>query len=319
MKKKTWIIVGVVILSLVVVGIAKDGIIKSVVTVSASSITGAPVNIGGFSLGLLSQSVKIKGFKMYNPAGFPKGILLDLAKVRVDYDLLALLSGKLHLKIVDVDLREAVIVKNKEGKLNVDSLKVMEKKEAQAEKKKEPAKQMPFRIDLLKLNIGRVVSKDYSGAKPIVEVYDVGIKGREYKNITSPQSLAVIIMAEALGPTAIKSAAVYGVATVAGVALLPLGAGVMLTGKDNAAADFNVTLDKAYETSLEVLKATGVVDTQEKAKGLIKAKIGSNDIALKIESLKKGKVKITVSARKYLIPQLPVAAGVIYQISEKLK
>jgi hypothetical protein len=34
----------------------------------------------GFSLNILSSTIHISGFKMYNPSGFPEGILVSCPK-----------------------------------------------------------------------------------------------------------------------------------------------------------------------------------------------------------------------------------------------
>ena len=121
MRKKIIIIViiAAVIFSL---GIFKDQVLKALITAGASTILGAPVHIDGFSLSLLNQSVKIKGFKIYQPKGYPKGLLLDMPVIAADYDLSALLKGKARFPSVELNLREVVIVKNEAGEFNVDLL-----------------------------------------------------------------------------------------------------------------------------------------------------------------------------------------------------
>ena len=63
MKKKLILILGIFV-ALVVFCAVRDFVIKSVVTVVANSITGAPTHIGGFSLSAIKQSVRISNFKM---------------------------------------------------------------------------------------------------------------------------------------------------------------------------------------------------------------------------------------------------------------
>jgi hypothetical protein len=101
----------------------------------------------GLSVGVFRHSLRVSGFKMYNPEGFSKSALIDLPKAAVDYDLFSLLKGKLRLTRLDIELHEVLIEKNREGKLNVDSLKIAEEEEKKAEKKK-PAKNQDLQIDL---------------------------------------------------------------------------------------------------------------------------------------------------------------------------
>ena len=51
----------------------------------------------------------------------------------------------------------------------------------------------------------------------------------------------------------------------------------------------------------------------------IAVEVGASEVIIKIAAKTDKAVEITVSARKYLIPQPQLAAGILYQISEKLK
>jgi len=62
-------IILIVVISLFALAIIKDFAIKSVVSLVATQVTGAKVSINWMSVGVLRQSVKISGFKMYNPNG----------------------------------------------------------------------------------------------------------------------------------------------------------------------------------------------------------------------------------------------------------
>ncbi|HOX54343.1 MAG: hypothetical protein PHI86_03385 [Candidatus Omnitrophica bacterium] len=318
--KKILIIVGLIIVFIVGFSIVRDQLIKTTISIVGSSVLGARIEVGGFSLGLMTQSAKISNFRIYNPAGFPQGILLDMPKISVDLDILSMLKGKLHIQSAVVDLKEVDIVTNKDGVLNVDSLKVAQQdKKTDKTKAQKPAKAMPMQIDTMTLSIGSVVVKDYSKeGEPSIQVYDVGIKDKTYKNITSAQQFIVLVLTEAMKPTAIRSAGIYGAATILGVAFLPAGVAGVLTAKDYSQFDFNVNADKAYNVSLDVLKQMGVVKSEDKAARVIKGKIDKNDITIKIEQKEKVS-QVTVSARKFMLPQAQIAAGVMYKISERLK
>lgn len=318
--KKNLTIAAVVVAVIFALSIVKDQIIKGVITVAAEQVTGAPTNLGGFSLGVLKQAVRIKNFKMYNPQGFPKDVLVSIPEISVDYDLPALLKGKLHIPKIVVNLEEMGVTKNKEGKLNVDSLKVVQKEEKSSGAKKEkPAEMMPMQIDELVLSIGNVVFKDYSaGEQPTVQTYNVNIKDKVYKDISSPQQLVTLIMVEAMKPTAIKGAAIYGVASVLGVAFLPAGIAATFAGNDTQEGVYNVAIDRVFSVALETAKQMGKVSQENKAQGIIKAEVNGASTTIKVMKADKG-TKVSISARKYLIPQPQVAGGVLYQISEKLK
>jgi uncharacterized protein involved in outer membrane biogenesis len=318
--KKAVVIVLIVIVGLVAFTIVRDSIIKSVIASVATNITGAPVHIGGFSLGVIKQSVKITDFRMYNPKGFPREILVDIPKLGVSLNLADLTKGKIHLKVLDFDLKELALTKNKEGKLNVDSLKVVETGEKPKEEKaKKPAKQMAIQIDLVNLNIGRVINTDYSaGEPPVVKVYDVNIK-KTYKDITSAQQLAALIISEPLKAAGIQGLQIYAATLIAGVAALPVAAVFTLAGKDYAEHDFNAPWQQAYEVGLKALQNSGTVKKEDSITGVISAEVNGSQVALKLKKISEGKTKITVSARKFMLPQPEIAAGVMYKIAEEIK
>jgi hypothetical protein len=175
-----------------------------------------------------------------------------------------------------------------------------------------------MQIDSLKLKMGRIVSKDFSsGEQPTVKVYDVNIE-KSYKNITSGQQLAVLILAESMKSAGIQGAKIYGVAMLAGAAVLPVGIAATFAGKDSVRKDFAENFDKAYNVSLAVLNQMGKVTKEDKSGGVIGANIDSVQVTLKIRE-KDNKTELTISARRYLLPKPEIANGVLYKISEKLK
>ena len=319
MFKKNKIIIAVFIIAFVYsVSLFKDTLIKSVVTAAAVQVTGAEVRIDSFSFDILDSSIHIRGLKIYNPAGFPREILIDIPRIEVQYDLSALLKKELHLPEAEIDLKEVAVIKNKEGQLNVNSLKFSKKEEPKA-REKQPEKAMPMQIDLLKLNIGRVIHEDFSvGEKPSVQVYNININ-KTYKNITSATQLASLILAESLRSTAIKGAEVYGVAALAGVAVLPVGVASVFMGQDSAKADFDTNYERAYKASLEAMDELGDIVKADKNTGYIKGQTQGIEVVIRIVETTARKAAITVSARKYMLPKPKTAEGVLYQISQKLK
>ena len=100
-------------------------------------------------------------------------------------------------------------MKNADGQLNLDSLRVVKETEGEeVEKddgKKEKTEMPDIQIDLLDLKIGTVIYKDYSkGSPPKEKVFKVNINER-YENITDPQSLVRLIIFKALKNTTIAS------------------------------------------------------------------------------------------------------------------
>ncbi len=316
MQKKIKILILVVIL-LFGFCLVRDFLIKSLIGTVTSSITGAPIHVGGLSLSTIGQSIKISDFRMYNPKGFPRDILVDIPRMSVTCDLGALITGKIHLKQLDIEIKEMSMVRNKEGKLNVDSLKIVAEKSREKEKK--PAKQLAMQIDTVSLGMGRVVSRDYSVEGPaVVKVYDINLK-KTYKNITSAQQLVALIISEPLKAAGIQGAKVYGVAMLTGVAALPVMAAFTFTGKDYAQETFNVTMEKAYDAGLQAVKMSGKVKQENRAGGVISAEVNGARVALKFKKLSEKSIQVTISARKFGLPRPEIASGIMYRLREQLK
>ena len=323
MKKyrKILIIVFAVIIGIVVL---KDALIKSAITTVGSSVLGAPIKIRKFTFRVITQKVHIKEMVVYNPKGFPKGPLVDIPEIRIDFDLGALLKGKLHVPLIIFDLKEVVIIKDQDGNLNVDALKVAQAKEEPEQKKEKSkpeksGKAMPLQIDELRLNVERVIYKDYSrGDKPVILAYEIALKDKVFKNIKSPEQMAALVMVQAMGPTAIKGAKIYAAATVLGAAFLPAGVVGVLVGKDSSTAEYKADYDELYDVSLSVINEIGELKNEDRGKGVIKAKVNGSDVAIKMEKTPEQKIQVTISARKLMLPKPEVAGGIQYRISERM-
>lgn len=306
--KKRKIILGIVIPGLIVLGLIKDQAIKTVVSAGITKVMGTPVEIRRFSLGILNQSVRIKGLRLYNPPDFPREVLLDLPEIRVDYSLPSLLKGRLYLPFLAINLKELTVIKNENGRLNIDGLKLKQDKA------------MPMQIDSLSLNIGRVTYKDYSqGNKPLVEVLEVDIKNKTFKDITTAQQLAILMIVEALKPTAIKNAGIYGAAFLFGRKFLPSALRGLLSSKDHVVAEFKASYDRVYKACLETAQRTGRVIKEDKRLGEIKANIEASGVTMTVSRTFEEKVQVMIKASQYLIPRADVAGRILKKISERLK
>jgi hypothetical protein len=309
--KKFLIVLGIVVISLAGITFFKNLIVKTVITTAATHITGAPVHMDGFSWNIFSSAIRISGFKMYNPSGFPRGILVSCPKINVIYDRATLFKQKRHLLLVEIDLKELGLTKNKTGKLNVDSLKIVQQSHS--------SPPTPMQIDLVNLSIGKIVYKDYTaGSEPAVRVYDVS-RHKSYKGIPTAQQLAVLVIAEPMKSAAIKNAEIYGVALVAGVAVLPVAVAATFAGKDNIQQIIDAVYADAYKTSLEAVKRMGSLTKEDASNGVIKANINGAMVALHLREKPGNKTEITISARKYMLPKPDIAAGVLYQVLDKIR
>lgn len=203
--KKAYIVLIVIAASIVALSFFKDLIIKTAVTMTATRVLGTPVHIDGMSVGFIKQSVRIKGLRVDNPPGFPSGVLMDIPEIGVDYDLPAILKGNLHLRQLILNLKELNVIRNPDGKLNVDALKVVIPPKSE--------KNTPMQIDTAVLNLEQATLTNRTQDPPVTQTFNIGIN-RTYHNIQSAQQLATLIIVETLRRTAVKDAAIYGVASL---------------------------------------------------------------------------------------------------------
>ncbi|MFH1063275.1 MAG: hypothetical protein V1747_10400 [Candidatus Omnitrophota bacterium] len=195
---------------IIVIAVGKNMIAKAAVTTGVKVVTGLNMQMESMNIGVVNTLLGIKGLVLYNPPNFEDKVMMDLPEIYVDYDLGAFLKHKVHLIEVRLDLKEFMVVKNKAGVLNLDSLTAVQtaKKTETAQKaapKTKPAEKPQIQIDLMKLKIGKVIYKDYSkGAEPSIKEFDVNID-EKYENITDPETVVRIIVVKALADKTLSS------------------------------------------------------------------------------------------------------------------
>jgi len=231
----------VVVAVLAVLTVAKNGITQAVMTSAISGAAHVPTHIGSVNLSLLKASIRVKDLKLSNPSGFPEKLMLHIPQIFIDFNPGALFKGKAHFEEVRLELRDLVVIKNKEGKVNVDTVKPTpgQKKESQ-EKAKDASRGKPpkLHIDKLVISIGRVTYKDYSaGGEPVVQNFDINIQDRVYENITDPTQVVSLLMFEALTRTSLSSLVNLDIDAFkeGGISALSKGLGVVTDGTDAAA------------------------------------------------------------------------------------
>jgi hypothetical protein len=220
MKRKAIKIPAIVLVIIIALFIGKNMIIKTSVTTGVKAVTGLKLSIKSMNVGVFKSLIGINGLQLHNPEGFEDKLMVDLPEIYVDYNLGAIMGGKVHLEEVRLHLKEFTVVKNEAGELNLDSLKVVKAEEDEkggeegTEKddgEKEKTKMPDIQIDLLELKIDKVIYKDYSkGTSPKVKEFNVNIDER-YENITDPQSFVRLIIVKALKNTTIASLANFDI------------------------------------------------------------------------------------------------------------
>lgn len=280
--------------------------------VSTSRILGTRVTAGSLSFNILKWQTNIKNVRIYNPAGFEKGIMAAIPLIQATLSPLPFNGSRLHIISLSLEIPQLVVIKNKKGTLNVDELNIKGYKTY-------------INIDEFIFTAGSVIYIDYSnGPKPNVQGYDVNIYKRSYKYLPTAEDIVAKVLGDMLSKTAIKGAIVYGAATAAGVAALgplgiPIGAGIILTGEDSATATFTKSYTRVYEAACKAIGLIGDLTYEDKETGVVKGTVDGASVTVSINKREKNKTETFVSARKFFLPDRQTAAGVLYEISIKLK
>ena len=204
--KKFGIIIAILLVLVLVLSVGKNIIAKTAVEKGVELVTGLKLRISKLNIGVINTLVGIKDLTLYNPKGYKDRVIVNMPEIYVDYDLKAIIGGKIHLNDIKINLNEFVVVKNEKGELNLDSLKVVKaQKEGKPPFEKGKAKAPDIKIDKLQLTIGKVIYKDYSkGGEPSVREFNINLD-ETYRDITDPYSLVSLIVVKALMNTTIAS------------------------------------------------------------------------------------------------------------------
>ncbi len=202
------ILAGFIILAALIL-VTKNLVIALAAKGAIRSMTGLSLSVGRLDIGVLRPAIEIRELKLRNPDGFSEPTMLDLKQLSVTYDLPALFKGKVHLPSLTIDLKEFNVVKNKQGVVNIDSLRALQQQapaqQPAAGQKAPSAKQDSYviQIDRMDLSIGMVRYMDYTAkASPSIKEFPVNLKA-SYENITNPQMLISTVVAQALMHTGI--------------------------------------------------------------------------------------------------------------------
>jgi len=201
------ILVFIIIIGALIAG--KNIIGKVAIEKGVKTATGLSLEIKKLDIGIISSHIGITDLSLFNPSGFPKGIMFHAPEIFVDYHLGDMLKGKVHLEDMRLNFDRLVIIKNVDGKMNLEVLKPKAKEESKKSAKDKGGdgtkKGMPqIQIDHLMLKIGKVVYKDYSGGgEPSVREFNVNIS-QELTDVTDIRKLLGLVASKAIAKAALN-------------------------------------------------------------------------------------------------------------------
>ncbi|MDO8730926.1 MAG: AsmA family protein [Candidatus Omnitrophota bacterium] len=234
-----------IIAALALLFLAKGVIARLAVSAGVKAVTGLRLEIRSLQVGVFRSRVHAREIKLHNPRGFPDPLMADLPELYVDYDLPAFFTGRTHLRELRVELAEFNVVKDRQGRLNLDSLTAVKKAKEEKGKEKKPVRPGSFQIDQLDLKVRKVVYKDYSGGgEPSVREFNVNLHER-HANVNDPTALGALIVSRALLNTAIAKLAHFDLGALDNYAKDVVGKAVDTAGD---------VVEKASDTLKNLLK-----------------------------------------------------------------
>lgn len=253
------------IILIVVVLVGKNVIARVAIEKGVQKVTGLNLKLDNIDVGLTKTLIDVDNLQLDNPKGFDDKVMFVMPDLFVDYELQDILKGNMHLKEVRLDLSEFYIIRDRDGKLNLDYLKEIGGKDAakadkpQSEQKpSEPAKEVKIQLDLFALKIGKVVYKDYSkgGSSPEVKEFKINLQ-EEFRNIDNVNSIVKIIVLKALSRANLANLLNFDLGT------LENGLGSVLSGSTKIVGDFaGKGVSEVTGQAQDMLKKTGLEDTK---------------------------------------------------------
>ena len=198
--------------------VARNFLIKVGVEQGVKAVTGLPLKVKSINVGVFKTCLDIKELRLFNPEGYLEEVMMDIHEIYADYEFLPLLNKTIHIKESRLYLKELNIVKDREGRININSLKSLRKKIIKSQEKGKAqakgARNINLQIDLMKLKIGKVIFTDYSqGDNPSVKEMNVDLE-ETFEDVTNPNALIRSIVLKALMSTGLEHLAILGLRNI---------------------------------------------------------------------------------------------------------
>jgi uncharacterized protein involved in outer membrane biogenesis len=136
-----------------------DTMAKAITEREIKQTTGLDVTIGNLEVGLLNPKFRLENVILYNAPEYGGAPMVNLPELHIEYNLSDLLSQRLRLRLLRVNLAELHIVEGRDGRLNLTALDEQIKKavEREAKTRSKSATATEFAgIETLNLSVGRL-------------------------------------------------------------------------------------------------------------------------------------------------------------------
>lgn len=157
--------------------------------------TGFAVSVASLSCNVFTGKLAVRGLVLRNPASFPVSDFVELREFSGEADVWSLFSDRFVVENLTVDVRRVTWVRRADGRSNAEVFRQnLSDPPGAAAIPPVPAASAPpartFLIRRLALRFDQWVVADYTGKKPVVETFPLGLD-QHYENITDAQQLLV--------------------------------------------------------------------------------------------------------------------------------
>ncbi len=170
--------------------------IKEIVESQIEQTLGIEVSIDKIEFSPLLTHVGLSGITIHNPADFEEEELAYIKAMHFVIDPIEIITRKKpNIYLLGINLERLNIIKNKEGKVNMEEINPLRDKDAAIQDK------TPFYFDVLVLSVGQVRFVDYTGAHKKDNIYIIGIKNAAFVNLINEQDVIRLIVTKAIENT----------------------------------------------------------------------------------------------------------------------
>jgi hypothetical protein len=138
------LLLGVVILA------REDEVQAGSIREAIEEMTGFDVMMQKKDISMLHRSVDLQDIQLCHPAIDQENVIVEIPRVHATYRLRPLLRGRVHIKTLDIHVKQLAVVQRTDGTWNLDALRRVDPNE---ELKDLP----PLRIDQFRFIIDRVI------------------------------------------------------------------------------------------------------------------------------------------------------------------
>lgn len=174
-----------------IVFFARNWLARHAVQTAVKQVTGFPLTIASVNLDLFRSHLDVRGVRLENPSDFPDRLFVEMPHLYVDYTLGSLLTGRNHVREMQIHIDHLVLVKNAKGESNVQRLRGITSSDSPS--------RATYRLDQLRVRVGKVTIKDYTRARPTERTLTLNLD-RTYRNITDQTSITRLVLMTMLGP-----------------------------------------------------------------------------------------------------------------------